>query len=144
MSKRLKQATLVLVILFVFAQFIRPNRADPVTSIDRSFQAQTGTPVELSDILARSCGDCHSNHSVWPWYTHIAPLSWLMAYGVREGRRAVNFSEWGTYAPARQRGLMRAACHDVSTGKMPGAYTLLHPAMKLSSAEVKAICAAAR
>jgi hypothetical protein len=81
---------------------------------------------------------------VWPWYAQIAPVSWLMAYGVREGRKAVNFSEWAAYPPERQRKLLVESCQDASKGKMPGAYTLLHPEMQLSAQDIETICAAAR
>jgi hypothetical protein len=81
---------------------------------------------------------------VWPWYTQVAPLSWLMAYGVSEGRKAVNFSEWAGYSPSQQRTLLAASCDDASTGKMPGVWALLHPEARLSSRDVDTICAAAR
>jgi hypothetical protein len=67
-----------------------------------------------------------------------------MAYGVRQGRKAVNFSEWATYPPEAQRTLLSASCQDVSDGKMPGPYTLLRPETRLSAQDVETICAAAR
>jgi hypothetical protein len=85
-----------------------------------------------------------SNRTVWPWYARVAPVSWLMAYGVRTGRRAVNFSDWAAYRPDEQRALLAASCEDASTGKMPGPYALLHPEMRLSAGDIETICAAAR
>jgi hypothetical protein len=67
-----------------------------------------------------------------------------MAYGVRKGRKAVNFSEWAAYSPEQQRILLTLTCADVTNGKMPGAYTLLHPETRLSAQDVQTICAAAR
>jgi hypothetical protein len=67
-----------------------------------------------------------------------------MAYGVTNGRKAVNFSEWATYPPEAQRTLLSASCQDVSDGKMPGPYTLLRPETRLSVQDVETICAAAR
>ena len=142
MSRRLKQAGGVLVIVFVAAQFIRPERANPATDARRAIQAQVGTASRVAAVLDRSCRDCHSNRTVWPWYTRVAPLSWAMAYGVTAGRKAVNFSEWAGYRPERQRMLLIASCQDVSKGKMPGPWTLLHPEAKLSPQDVEAICAA--
>ena len=103
-----------------------------------------GTASGLVAVLDRACRDCHSNRTVWPWYTQIAPVSWLMAYGVTEGRKAVNFSEWAAYPPERQRKLLVEACQDASEGKMPGPYTLLHPEARLSAQDIETICAAAR
>ena len=80
----------------------------------------------------------------WPWYARIAPASWLMAYGVSSGRKAVNFSDWASYRPEQQRALLSASCKDASTGKMPGVYTLLRPETELSASDIETICAAAR
>jgi hypothetical protein len=66
-----------------------------------------------------------------------------MVYGVRKGRKVVNFSEWVAYPPAQQQALLVESCSDVSTGKMPGPYTLLHPEMRLSPKDIETICAAA-
>ena len=92
MSRRLKQAAVVFVIALAAAQLVRPDRTNPATDPSRTIGAHAGTASELVAVLDRACGDCHSNDTVWPWYTQIAPASWLMAYGVKEGRKAVNFS----------------------------------------------------
>ncbi len=99
MSKRLRQAAVVFIVVFAAAQLVRPERMNPATDVSRTIQAHVGTASGLAAVLDRSCRDCHSNNTVWPWYTHIAPLSWLMARGVAEGRKAVNFSEWAGYPP---------------------------------------------
>jgi hypothetical protein len=67
-----------------------------------------------------------------------------MAYGVREGRKAVNFSEWAAYPPERQRQLLIESCRDASAGKMPGSYTLLHPETRLSAQDIETICKASQ
>ena len=143
MCRGLKQPGIVFVIVFAAAQLVRPERANPAIDTSRTIQAHAGTK-DLGPVLDRACRDCHSNATVWPWYTRVAPVSWAMAYGVRTGRKAVNFSEWGTYQPGERRTLLAASCEDVSTGRMPGAWTLLHPEAKLSARDVETICAAAR
>ena len=144
MSRRLKQAAVVLVVLLASAQLVRPDRANPATDPRRTIQAHSGTTSELAAVLDRSCRDCHSNATVWPWYTQAAPLSWLMAHAVTEGRKAVNFSEWAGYSPSQQRTLLAVSCDDASTGRMPGAWTLIHPDARLSPRDVETICSAAR
>ncbi len=144
MGRRLKRIAVVFVVLVAAAQLIRPARANPATVESRTIRAHVGTTSGLVAILDRACSDCHSNSTVWPWYTQIAPLSWLMAYSVAEGRKTVNFSEWAAYPPERQRELLAASCKATTTGKMPGVYTWLHPEMKLSSQDIQTICAAAR
>src|SRR5262245_63204958 len=138
MSKAFKLA-IVLVAGFAAAQLIRPERANPATDVSRTIRAHMGTESGLVAVLDRACSDCHSNATVWPWYTQIAPVSWLMAYGVAAGRKAVNFSEWASYPPDLQRVLLSASCQDVSAGKMPGPYTLLHPETRLSARDIETI-----
>ena len=85
MRRRHKQASVVFVVVFAAAQLIRPERTNPPTDVSRTIQAHGGTTSEFALVLDRSCRDCHSNDTVWPWYTQVAPLSWLMARGVAEG-----------------------------------------------------------
>ena len=144
MRRRAKQAAVVVVFAFAAAQFVRPDRANPATDPTRTIEAHARTTTELAAVLDRSCGDCHSNKTVWPWYAQVAPLSWLMAGAVAEGRRAVNFSEWGSYPTDVQRMLLLLSCEDATRGTMPGPYTLVRPDTKLSPQGVETICAAAR
>ena len=144
MSRRLKQVAVVIIVVFAAAQLVRPERANPPIDPSRTIQAHAGIPTGLVAVLDRACGDCHSNATAWPWYTQIAPVSWLMATGVKKGRNVLNFSEWAAYPPARQRELLDQSCRDASAGKMPGAYTLVRPVTRLSTQDVETICAAAR
>ena len=144
MRRRLMQATVAVAVLFAAAQLIRPDRNNPPTDPSRTIQAHAGTTHELAAVLDRSCRDCHSNNTVWPGYAQVAPLSWLMARGVAEGRKAVNFSEWASYPPEVQRTLLSVSCQDATSGKMPGPYTLVRPETKLSPQDIETICTAAR
>jgi formate-dependent nitrite reductase cytochrome c552 subunit len=130
----LKQAVVVLVVVLAAAQLVRPDRANPPTDPSRTIQAHVGTTSGLAAVLDRSCNECHSN----------APVSWLMAYTVDKGRKAVNFSDWAAYEPDVQRTLLAASCEDASNGRMPGAYTLIRPDARLSTQDIQTICAVAR
>jgi len=143
-SRRLRHAAVVCVVVFAAAQLVRPERANPATDIGRTIQAHVGTASGLVAVLDRACRDCHSNRTAWPWYTQVAPVSWLMASAVSKGRKAVNFSEWAAYSPEQQRMLLAVSCDDATSGKMPGPYTLLHPETRLSVQDVETICAASR
>lgn len=145
MSRRLQQAAVALVLVVAAAQLIRPDRTNPPIDASRTLQARLGTASGVGAVVDRACGQCHSNATVWPWYTNIAPLSWLMAYGVKQGRKAVNYSDWAAYPPERQRALLVASCGAASSGKMPGsAYTTLYPKTRLSPQDVETICSASR
>lgn len=90
---------------------------------------------QTKSLVQRACYDCHSNETVWPWYSTIAPVSWLVQRDVDQGRRAVNFSQWDQ--PPRQPG---ESVEQVQKGEMPQwFYVMLHPNAKLSSAEHQAL-----
>ncbi|HEX9108978.1 MAG TPA: heme-binding domain-containing protein [Longimicrobiales bacterium] len=148
MRRRLTLTLVVLIVLFAGAQLIRPAHSSPATDATHTIQSQLGGASEaaaLASVLGRSCGDCHSNAtawSAWPWYARVAPLSWVLARGVRLGREAVDFSEWTSYSPGQRRALLALSCQDARAGKMPmNAYMLLKPDAKLSAADVATICA---
>lgn len=86
-------------------------------------------------LAVRACFDCHSNESAWPWYSHVAPASWLVQNHVDEGREVLNFSDWSrTYEEADD------AAKVVLAGEMPPrSYTLMHPSARLSAAEQRAL-----
>ncbi len=146
--RRLKQAAVVVGVLgvvFAAAQLVRPDRTNPAIDHSRTIEAHGETPRELAAVLDRACNDCHSNRTRWPAYAQIAPLSWVMARAVTEGRHAVNFSEWSSYSPEQQRTLLDVSCQDASTGQMPGRpWTMLHPEAKLLPHDIEVICAASR
>lgn len=148
MSNRLRLAAIVLIVLvavFAAAQLIRPERTNPVTNANQRIEAQAGTSHAFVAVLNRACSDCHSNETQWSRYSRVAPMSWLAAYGVAEGRKAVNFSQWANYSPEQQRDLLGESCQDATSGKMPGGlYTTLYPEARLSAHDVETICAAAR
>jgi len=108
---------------------------------DHSNPAVTGEPAwatpETRDLVVRACFDCHSNEVVWPWYSNIAPASWATWDHVREGRNAVNFSEWDR--PQRKGD---EVIEVVEEGSMPPPYFTrfgLHGDAKLTAAELRAL-----
>lgn len=82
-------------------------------------------------LAVRACFDCHSNQTAWPWYSHVAPTSWLLQWHVDEGRRVLNFSDWSrTYEEAGE-----AAATVLENEMPPASYTILHPSARLSATE---------
>jgi len=143
-SRRFKQAAVVLVVALAAAQLIRPGLASVATDDSRSIRAQMGAGSAVAAVLDRSCGDCHSNKTVPAWYTRLAPFSWLIARGVSEGRKVVDFSAWASYSPDQQRALLAMSCESASAGRMPGIYTLVRADTRLSKKDVDTICGASK
>lgn len=93
-KKILKIIGIVLVVgiaLFVIIQFIPygKDHSNPVVASEPNWDTQ-----QTRDLAKRACFDCHSNETVWPWYSNIAPVSWLVYRDVADGRNHVNFSDW--------------------------------------------------
>jgi hypothetical protein len=141
LKKFLKVALIVLVVAFVLAQFIRPAQANPPVDPAKTLKA----PADVQAILDRSCGDCHSNNTRWPWYAKVAPVSWWLADHVKDGRREINISEFATYSPRKAAHKMEEVCEQVEKGEMPlSTYLPLHPDAKLSDADKARLCAWAK
>lgn len=142
MSKLFKIAGSVVFLALIVMQLFRPARTNPASDLSASFEAVVKAPQEVASSLKRACHDCHSNQTVWPWYSNIAPISWLVVSDVNEGRAHLNFSNWTQPGPEGEKPDMGEICSEVQAGKMPlRGYTLLHPQAKLSSQEVAALCA---
>ncbi len=140
----MKRAKIILGSLFAVlaaAQAIRPDRGNPPVNQAAAFETVAKPPQPVAETVARSCADCHSHRTVWPWYSKIAPASWLVASDVKEGRAKLNFSEWNIYSPEMSRIRVRAMCEAVKSGDMPPKYyTPLHPRARLAEPDVAAIC----
>jgi hypothetical protein len=100
---------------------------------------------ETARVLVRACGNCHSDHTDWPWYSHVAPVSWWIAGHVREGRNKLDFSKWETYSTSQKRDKLQSMCGLISTGRMPPRlYAVMHPEAQLTEQDKKAVCAPAQ
>jgi len=137
----LKWVIVALAVIFVGIQFIRPARTNPAIDPSQTVEAHVQVPTEVSSILARSCNDCHSNKTVWPWYTNVAPVSWWLTDHVNEGRKELNMSEFGRLPRDRQERKLRQMCDEVTDGMMPlSSYLPMHPGARLSEQDKKTLC----
>ena len=92
-------------------------------------------------LMQRACFDCHSNDTQWPWYSRVAPVSWLVTFDMWRGRRHLNLSEWTAPGGSRGEGADPARmARDIQAGAMPpNTYLLMHPDAKLTDAEKQAL-----
>lgn len=131
----------ILVAVLVIAQLFRPEMKLPAEDPSHTIQAAYTVPPEVDQIIKRSCYDCHSSHTVWPWYAKLSPSSWLLAHDVEEGLGQLSFSEFATYTPRKQANKLKEICEQVKQGEMPLWYYLpLHPSAKLSDADRETLC----
>lgn len=141
MRRWLKAALVTTGVTLVAIQIVRPSRTNPPESTERSIHAAALMDTAISDMLQRSCSDCHSNTTAWPWYSHVAPVSWLVVADVRRGRSTMNLSEWSGYSSKQQAELLQDMCEEVTQGEMPGAlYVAMHGQAKLSDADRQQFC----
>lgn len=90
--------------------------------------------------MQRACYDCHSNRTVWPWYSKVAPVSWWVINHVNDGRRHLNFSEWQPLPAEKRREQLGEILEEVEEGEMPlASYVLGHPEARLSQADLQAL-----
>ena len=138
----LRWVAIVVAVCLVIAQFFGPAKTNPASDATQSIESRLQVTPQAAAILERSCSDCHSNKTRWPWYSNVAPVSWFVIGHVNEGRENLNFSEWGRYTKSDVDGLLKKMCREVKGGDMPlSVYTPLHPGSKLSAEDVKTLCA---
>lgn len=139
--KVLKWTAIVLVALFAMMQVIRPARTNPPVDGSRTLEAHSQLTPEAAAVINRSCKDCHSNQTRWPWYSNVAPVSWFLINHVNDGREQMNFSDWAQYSQSEQTDFLKKICREVKLGDMPlHSYLWLHGDAKLSSEDVKVLC----
>lgn len=126
--------------LIVISQFI-PNELPAVETSNPGDIIQSGiVEDDVAALLKNSCYSCHSNETHYPWYSYVAPSSWLVAKDVREGREELNFSTWTSYSMMDKLAKLDDIIEEVKEGEMPmGIYTLIHPSAKLDDAQIQLI-----
>jgi hypothetical protein len=140
----LKLVILVGILVLAIGQIFPPDRTNPPINPNMTFETVAHPGQELASVVRRACYNCHSNETVWPWYSRVAPVSWLVAGDVEEGRSHLNFSEWGLLSRDMSRLKLQNACNQVKAGEMPlWFYVWMHPESRLSEQDVQTICAGA-
>jgi hypothetical protein len=127
--------------LFAAAQFVPSGRTNPPVGQGRSIESHVRMTPEVAGLLERSCDDCHSNRTDWPWYSNVAPASWFVIDHVNHGRSHLNFSEWGKYSRRDSVELLNGICATTKGGSMPlDSYTLVHRGARLGPRDWQTLC----
>ena len=122
-----------IVVVIIVIQFIPVNKTNPPV------QSEVPAPEYVKPILERACYNCHSNETNWPWYSAVAPVSWLVAHDVNEAREHLNLSTWDEYRSEVQKDKVAAMWEMVDIGEMPlWYYQIMHPESELSEEDKNA------
>lgn len=128
MKRALGIVLLLLAGVFVVIQFFQPDRSNPPV------RAEIAAPPEVKAVLRRACYDCHSNETVWPWYSYVNPMGWFMGGHVTEGREHLNLSEWEQLNAQERYHMKQEILEVLENESMPlPSYLLLHGDAELSS-----------
>jgi hypothetical protein len=140
----LKRLLIVVAIIFVIIQFVRPSRNLSANEVNSITVTHT-IPSNISKILRRSCNDCHSNYTDYRWYFNVQPLGWWLQHHVDEGRQHLNFSEFSAYDRKKKIHKLNEIIDQVEQKEMPlSLYEAIHPAARLSDLQRAAVSAWAK
>lgn len=131
---------MVLVVGLIGAQFFRPNRTNPPIVEAETLEASVKVPADVQAILTRSCSDCHSHKTTYPWYSNVSPVSWFLVNHIEHGRSHLNFSVWNTYDKKKKLHKLEEVEEQVGGGAMPlGSYLWIHRDAVLSASDARAL-----
>ena len=141
MSSWTQRVLLIAVAAGLGVQLVPVDRNNPPVDSSKTLYALHPTPSEVHAVFERSCRDCHSNETNWPWYSRIAPVSWMVASDVHNGRKHFNLSEWGTYPEERKLRKLGEICEQVKNEDMPDEkYTLIYRSARLDRQQRAMLC----
>lgn len=118
----MKVTIIVFFTILLLMQIIQVEKTNPKS--DGSLEINA--PVEIKELFINACYDCHSNQTVWPWYSSIAPASWIIKGHVEDGRRSLNFEEWESYSEKEKNKQLREIYRTVYASMPPKDYIRMH------------------
>ena len=130
----------IVLLMIIVPQFIPVEKPEINEDVSNDLIAANEIPENISNLLKTSCYDCHSNQTVYPWYSNVAPVSWLVIRDVKEGRKELNFSDWETISKLDKAKILDDIAEEVEGGDMPmPIYFITHSDAKLSDKDRKDI-----
>ena len=132
----LKKILLGLLAIFVISQFFPANLPEVITDNPADLLSNNDVPKEIEQMLRTTCYDCHSNETVYPWYSYVSPVKFLISKDTRDARKHLNFSEWESYSMEDKLEALDEISEEVGEGEMPmKIYPITHPDAKLSDVD---------
>jgi hypothetical protein len=141
MKKVLKITVLAVFAGLLIMQLFQIDRSAPPIDPDETIDAAVTVPPEIREILSRSCSDCHSNATVYPWYANVQPAGWFLKNHIEEGRHELNFSIFNTYSEKKKSKKLEQMCEQAKAAEMPPpSYLFIHRAAVLDDRELQVLC----
>lgn len=138
--KLLKYLIYVLIAAFFLIQFIPANLPENNNDLSRDLVVAERAPDKVKQILSKACYDCHSNQTNYPWYSYVAPISWLVSRDTRIGREELNLSDWSDLSKRKKIKVLNEMAEEMEERNMPlKIYTVIHRDAILSEDEIKTI-----
>ena len=135
-----KKIVIGILALLIVIQFIRPSRNISNQATPNEIGLKYAVSDEVQTVIKHACYDCHSNNTVYPWYTNVQPVGWWIQWHINDGKRHLNFSEFATYTDKRAKDKFEEIEDAATNGWMPlSSYTWLHEGTKLTPAQGKAL-----
>ncbi|HXA79916.1 MAG TPA: heme-binding domain-containing protein [Opitutaceae bacterium] len=129
-----------LALLFLSIQFVRPAKNLSPVPGPQDITTKVAVPAELQRVFTKACYDCHSDHTRYPWYAEVEPVGWWLGSHIDDGKRHLNFSEFGAYNAKKADRKLKQIAQEVNDGSMPlHSYTWIHRDAILTAAEIKLI-----
>lgn len=136
----IKKILLGLLVVLVLIQFIRIDKTNPERDASKNIESIEKVPTEVLSLLQSACYDCHSYTTKYPWYSNIAPVSWLLKDHIDDGRKHLNFDEWASYTRKKQLHKIEEIKEEMQEGEMPiRAYEIWHPEAQLTDEQKNTI-----
>ncbi len=141
MKRIVKIVAVVLLAGFAAIQFVQVDKTNPPINESETLEAAVPVPPDVSLILGRSCNDCHSHKTRYPWYSYVQPAGWFLRDHVDHGRSHLNFSVFNTYSESKKKKKLEEICEMVESGSMPlASYLWIHRDAILAPTEGRALC----
>lgn len=137
-----KKIGIGLVIILILMQFKQIDKTNPEYTDTDDFITITQPPVEIAALIKTACYDCHSHQAKYPWYSNVAPISWILEHHIEEGRQHLNFSTWTTYSEKKAAHKLEECAEEVEADNMPmKPYVAIHSEAKMTAEQKTALIA---
>jgi hypothetical protein len=132
----IKKLLITIGIALIAIQFVKPDRNKSIQVLATDISNTISIPDGVQAVLKNACYDCHSNNTVYPWYSNVQPMCWFMDHHIKKGKKELNFCEFGSYSTRKQISKLDGIANSIRDDIMPlSSYKLMHKNAQLNTFE---------